>query len=192
MTASHRLPIISFLIRTPFSSPSFSVDGSSGHFLHYNFVCSLLNDVFGIQSRGGCSCAGPFSQLLLGMTPQITAEFEETLLLKQEIIRPGFTRVNFNYFIDEKEFMFIVNAILFIAEHGCSFFPPFLFFSSLLSITFFFFFSPNIPKNEGWKLLSEYSFFTDTGEWRHKSTLTKRIGRKWLGTISYKVLYACM
>jgi hypothetical protein len=38
------LPVLSFLIKEP---------KSAGGFLHYNFVCALLNDVFGIQSRGG-------------------------------------------------------------------------------------------------------------------------------------------
>ena len=50
-----KLPIYSFLIRC------------GNRFLHYNYVCALLNDVFGIQSRGGCQCAGPYSQYLLGM-----------------------------------------------------------------------------------------------------------------------------
>src|ERR1035437_664034 len=34
--------------------------------LHHNFVVSLLNDLFGIQARGGCSCAGPYGHRLLG------------------------------------------------------------------------------------------------------------------------------
>ena len=48
-----RLPVFSFLICHP----------ASGRFLHPNFVCSLLNDLFGIQARGGCSCAGPYAQV---------------------------------------------------------------------------------------------------------------------------------
>ena len=39
----------------------------SGRYLHHNFVVSLLNDLFGIQSRGGCSCAGPYGHRLLGI-----------------------------------------------------------------------------------------------------------------------------
>ena len=34
-------------------------------FLHYNFVSALLNDLYGIQARGGCQCAGPYGQTLL-------------------------------------------------------------------------------------------------------------------------------
>ena len=48
-----RLPIFSFLIRHP----------TTGAFLHHNYVCVLLNDLFGIQARGGCACAGPYAQV---------------------------------------------------------------------------------------------------------------------------------
>ena len=48
-----RLPIFSFLI----------VHQHTGKYLHYGFVCALLNDLFGIQTRGGCSCAGPYAQV---------------------------------------------------------------------------------------------------------------------------------
>ena len=47
-----KLPIISFVIKCP----SFFGQG----LLHHNFVCTVLNDAFGIQSRGGCACAGKF------------------------------------------------------------------------------------------------------------------------------------
>lgn len=49
-TEPERLAIFSFLIFVP----------SIGKYLHHNFVCSLLNDLFGIQVRSGCSCAGPY------------------------------------------------------------------------------------------------------------------------------------
>ena len=45
-----RLAIFSFLIEAP----------TVGKYLHHNFVCSLLNDLFGVQVRSGCSCAGPY------------------------------------------------------------------------------------------------------------------------------------
>ena len=38
-----------------------------GPYLHHNFVVALLNDLFGIQARGGCSCAGPYGHRLLGI-----------------------------------------------------------------------------------------------------------------------------
>lgn len=50
-----RLPIFSFLITHP----------PSGKVLHHDFVAVLLNDLFGIQARGGCACAGPYAQVRL-------------------------------------------------------------------------------------------------------------------------------
>ena len=75
-TGGKHLPIFSFLIR-PFSDKS--------TVLHPNFVCALLNDLFGIQARGGCMCAGPFSQALLGLTPAHNKRIEEALLDKHEV-----------------------------------------------------------------------------------------------------------
>ena len=75
-TVGKHLPIFSFLIR-PFNDKS--------TVLHPNFVCALLNDLFGIQARGGCMCAGPFSQALLGLTPAHNQRIEEALLDKHEV-----------------------------------------------------------------------------------------------------------
>jgi selenocysteine lyase/cysteine desulfurase len=64
-----RLPIFSFMVRHP-----------RGTFLHHNFVCTVLNDVFGIQARGGCACAGPYAQDLLGIDEHLAQEYETILL----------------------------------------------------------------------------------------------------------------
>ena len=53
--------------------------------LHHSFVSALLNDLFGIQSRSGCACAGPFALQLLGIRPEMAARFEAALLDKQVI-----------------------------------------------------------------------------------------------------------
>jgi selenocysteine lyase/cysteine desulfurase len=54
-----KLPILSFLIKAP---AKLGIG-----YLHHNFVCFILNDVFGIQARGGCACAGPYVEGLLGL-----------------------------------------------------------------------------------------------------------------------------
>ena len=51
----------------------------SGKYLHHNFVVALLNDLFGIQSRGGCSCAGPYGHRLLGIDLERSHEFEREI-----------------------------------------------------------------------------------------------------------------
>lgn len=91
--------------------------------LHHNFVVALLNDLFGIQSRGGCSCAGPYGHRLLGIDLTTSREYEQEVLCGGEGIKPGWVRVNFNYFVSEGVFEFILEAVEFIAEHGWKLLP---------------------------------------------------------------------
>ncbi|MCB0908951.1 MAG: aminotransferase class V-fold PLP-dependent enzyme, partial [Nocardioidaceae bacterium] len=79
---TERLSIVSFVIRRP-----------GGNFLHHNFVVALLNDLFGIQSRGGCSCAGPYGHRLLGIDLATSHEFEREISAGCEGIKPGWVRV---------------------------------------------------------------------------------------------------
>ena len=76
-----RLPIISFLMLAPVDMTEKS-DPSKSRFLHYNFVCAVLNDVFGIQTRGGCACAGPYGFNLLGISEEDSRRIEGELLDK--------------------------------------------------------------------------------------------------------------
>lgn len=91
--------------------------------LHYGFVVALLNDVFGIQARGGCSCAGPYGHALLNLNMEKSRQIESQLLKGHMILRPGWVRLSFNYFIDDDTFHYLVNAIKLIAEHGWRLLP---------------------------------------------------------------------
>ncbi|MEK6254511.1 MAG: cysteine desulfurase, partial [Gemmatimonadales bacterium] len=104
--APERLSIVSFVLR------------SGDRYLHHNYVVALLNDLFGIQSRGGCSCAGPYGHRLLGIDVEKSREFEREISRGCEGIKPGWVRVNYNYFISETVFQFILDAVHFVAEHG--------------------------------------------------------------------------
>ncbi len=106
-TQAERLSIISFVIRRP-----------QGKYLHHNFVVAVLNDLFGIQSRGGCSCAGPYGHRLLGIDVERSQEFEREISHGCEGIKPGWTRVNFNYFISQPVFEYLVQAVHLTAEFG--------------------------------------------------------------------------
>ena len=86
--------------------------------LHYSFVVALLNDLFGIQARGGCSCAGPYGHNLLEMGMDYSKKIEEAIAGGDSILRPGWVRLNFNYFISEETFAYILQAVEKIAEHG--------------------------------------------------------------------------
>ena len=85
VTTVERVPIVSFLIK------------AGKRFLHHNFVTSVLNDIYGIQSRSGCMCAGPYSTRLLGLT-----KAETTYLFNhmhdREYLKPGFCRMSLVYF----------------------------------------------------------------------------------------------
>ena len=95
--------------------------------LHYGFVVSLLNDLFGIQVRGGCSCAGPYGHSLLGMDMNYSRDIETEIQKGAIVLRPGWVRLNFNYFIGEQEFEFLLRAIELVAEHGWRLLPYYQF-----------------------------------------------------------------
>jgi len=101
-----RLSIVSFIIR------------HNDKFLHHNFVVALLNDLLGIQARGGCSCAGPYGHRLLDIDITTSKAFEREIVRGCEGVKPGWIRVNFNYFISETVFDFMVKAVHLIANDG--------------------------------------------------------------------------
>jgi selenocysteine lyase/cysteine desulfurase len=111
-----RLSIVSFVVRR-----------SGGRYLHHNFVVALLNDMFGIQSRGGCSCAGPYGHRLLGIDIERSHRFEQEIINGCEGIKPGWVRVSFNYFISAAVFEYIVDAVHFVATHGWALLPEYRF-----------------------------------------------------------------
>lgn len=91
--------------------------------LHYSFIVALLNDLFGIQARGGCSCAGPYGHALLDMDMAYSKALETQILKGQMLLRPGWVRLNFNYFIDEATFEYLLRAVELVAEHGWRLLP---------------------------------------------------------------------
>ncbi len=109
--SSDRLSIVSFVVR------------HGPMYLHHNFVVAVLNDLFGIQSRGGCSCAGPYGHALLGIDAEQSANFDHEVALGCEGIKPGWVRVNFNYFISDAVFDFILEAVHIVANDGWKLLP---------------------------------------------------------------------
>ena len=111
-----RLSIVSFVVRAP-----------SGRYLHHNYVVALLNDLFGIQSRGGCSCAGPYGHRLLGIDLDRSHEFEREITGGCEGIKPGWVRVNFNYFVSDAVVDYVVEAVRMVARDGWKLLGDYLF-----------------------------------------------------------------
>lgn len=118
-----RLSIVSFVIYAPDHL-------GAGRYLHHNFVVALLNDLFGIQARGGCSCAGPYGHRLLGIDDEVSRQIEGEIAAGCEIIKPGWARINFNYFITPEEFDFLVQAVHLVADEGWRLLPQYRFEAS--------------------------------------------------------------
>jgi hypothetical protein len=110
-----RLSIVSFRIR------------AGELFLHHNFVVAVLNDLFGIQARGGCSCAGPYGHRLLAIDSQHSHAFEHEIERGCDGIKPGWIRINFNYFISDTVRDYLIDAVDLTATHGHRLLPDYLF-----------------------------------------------------------------
>jgi len=106
---------------------SFVVHAKGARYLHHNFVVAVLNDLFGIQARGGCSCAGPYGHYLLGIDLERSHEFEREIGRGCEGIKPGWVRVNFNYFISDTVADYIVEAVRMVARDGWKLLGDYLF-----------------------------------------------------------------
>jgi selenocysteine lyase/cysteine desulfurase len=104
--SARRVSIVSFRIR------------HGDRYLHHNFVVAVLNDLFGIQARGGCSCAGPYGHRLLAITPQRSRALREQVGRGCEGVKPGWVRVNFNYFISDTVRDYLIDAVDLVASSG--------------------------------------------------------------------------
>lgn len=89
-------------------------------FFHPNFICALLNDLFGIQSRPGCSCAPNYGKLLLGFDKdgKNFKLFQNVIYEGNEIFKPGYVRLNLPYFYPEYIIRYVIKAIKFICDYG--------------------------------------------------------------------------
>ena len=177
------LPIFSFLIRC------------GRRFLHYNYVCAILNDMFGIQSRGGCQCAGPYSQRLLGLTSNIRTK--NTTAAAAAAHEGGVDDIADDYKLMEvpSETNRQIELALLRSDRPCELLRPGY---TRLSLPF-----KGLREEEvdyvikaliwvaknGWALLPQYRCDHRTGEWRHWSRRGKPLGkseRLWLS--NYDIL----
>ncbi|HMB59898.1 MAG TPA: aminotransferase class V-fold PLP-dependent enzyme [Xanthomonadales bacterium] len=102
-----RIGIVSFNLRDPW-----------GKYLHPKFVTTLLNDLFGIQSRAGCSCAGPYGHRLLGIDYDTSEKYRQWIGKGFSGVKPGWCRISLHYVMDDNEVEYIMDAVEFIAISG--------------------------------------------------------------------------
>jgi selenocysteine lyase/cysteine desulfurase len=106
---------------------SFNLKDRQGRYLHPKFVTTLLNDLFGIQSRAGCSCAGPYGHRLLDIDFEKSERYRKWINKGFCGIKPGWCRVSLHYIMDDVEIDYILDAVEFIAEQGHHFLPLYRF-----------------------------------------------------------------
>jgi len=125
--------------------PMLYYNHETGLFLHHDFVAMVLNDVFGIQVRSGCACAGPYAMDLIGLSEEVAIKYEKLTVwdgqeTRDTIIagfKPGFVRLNCPYFFTDETFNFVLKAIQMVATHA-------------------------------WKILYLYDFDPIAGKWKCK------------------------
>ena len=106
---------------------SFNVRDGHGRYLHPRFVTVLLDDLFGIQSRAGCSCAGPYGHRLLDIGPETSARYRQCLVDGVHGLKPGWARVGLHYTTSDAEADYLIDAVAFVADHGVRFLSDYRF-----------------------------------------------------------------
>ena len=79
--------------------------------LHYNLGVKLLNDYFGIQSRGGCDCAGTYGHYLLHIDKKVSKKITNIIETGDLSTKPGWIRISIHPVMTNAEIYFIAGAI---------------------------------------------------------------------------------
>ncbi len=86
--------------------------------VHYNLAVRLLNDRFGVQSRGGCSCAGTYGHYLLNVDPSRSRHITELIDHGDLSEKPGWVRLSFHPTMTTAEVDHCIAAVAEVAKHG--------------------------------------------------------------------------
>ncbi len=97
---------------------SFNMLSPDGRYLHPKFVTVLLNDLFGVQTRAGCACAGPYGHRLLGIDLEMSQKYRDAITSGIAGVKPGWCRVNLHFSMDDAEAQYLIDAVNFVASHG--------------------------------------------------------------------------
>ncbi|TKZ19226.1 aminotransferase class V-fold PLP-dependent enzyme [Shimia litoralis] len=95
-----RLPFLSFVPRSP-----------DGQRLNYQTFTRALSDLYGIQARGGCSCAGPYVHRLMGIDDAWSDQLRTEILAGDTSRKPGFVRLNLSVLMDDDTVDFILGSV---------------------------------------------------------------------------------
>ncbi|MGH1542885.1 MAG: aminotransferase class V-fold PLP-dependent enzyme [Arenicella sp.] len=94
---------------------SFNIEG-----LYYNLGVKMLNDRFGIQTRGGCACAGTYGHYLLNINRESSNHIMSMITSNDFSSKPGWIRLSIHPTHSDEEIRFIMDAIKQLAENHLS------------------------------------------------------------------------
>jgi selenocysteine lyase/cysteine desulfurase len=114
-TEADRLSIVSFGLRHPRG------------LLHSNFVVALLNDLFGIQARSGCFCAGPYVHRMLPIDDAWSRAMDAEVSRGHVGAKLALVRVSFNYFTSDAVVDYIIDAVHLLADEAWKLLPLYRF-----------------------------------------------------------------
>lgn len=109
---ARRLPIFSFLVRDARGNP-----------VHQQLFTRMLSDIYGIQTRGGCACAGPYAHRLLAIDRDSSERLHSDLLRGNELSKPGWVRLNFSALMDDRTALYIIESVLDLLDGLDAFLP---------------------------------------------------------------------
>lgn len=78
---------------------------------HFNFIVKILNDKFGIQTRGGCACAGTYGHILLHVDEIKSYELLDSIHGGDLSCKPGWIRLSIHPTMTDEEVNFMMDAI---------------------------------------------------------------------------------
>lgn len=85
--------------------------------IHYNLMVRLLNDRYGIQARGGCSCAGTFGHYLFHLNQAVSKQITDKINAGDLSYKPGWARISLHPIMTNSEIEYIIHAIRDITEN---------------------------------------------------------------------------
>jgi selenocysteine lyase/cysteine desulfurase len=90
--------------------------------VHYNYIVILLNDLFGIQTRGGISCCSLLAQDILKIDVSEQRQIYDHIASGKGVpSNYGWCRVSFHYTMPDFIVQYILRAIEFVANYGVLF-----------------------------------------------------------------------
>ncbi len=95
--------------------------------IHYNLIVQLLNDRFGVQARGGCSCAGTYGHYLLHVDPSLSHSITDRIDHGDLSKKPGWVRLSFHPSTTTADIDHTINAVREIVAHAGAWAPDYVY-----------------------------------------------------------------